>query len=475
MRTAALVLCSLALVSPATALSSVPVTASAEVMRQHDGPAGTWSGAIQVPGQALKISITLVREGDAYSGKIAIPAQGVTGMSLDQITVEGDRIRMRIAGVPGEPVFDGKLDGTRIAGTFTQGGMGFPFELQRGDLELPRRPQDPQPPFPYTVEQVRATHREIVLAGTLTRPPGEGPFPAAILISGSGPQNRDEEIFNHRPFAVLADHLSRAGILVVRYDDRGVAESTGTFDGSTSHDFADDAEAWISVLRARGDVSKVGLIGHSEGGLIAAIVAARNPEVDFVVMLAGTGVDGAATLVEQNRAIMLAGGAPRETADVVAARAEATFVALREGADDETLGRKIRELAIAQGGMAEGPALDRQVEAQLRTVRSPWFMNFLNHDPCRDLRRIRVPVLAINGARDVQVLASQHLPAIEAALHEGGNTRVRTEILPGLNHLFQECDSGSVANYALIEETMNAAALNLVRDWILEHFPAGQP
>jgi uncharacterized protein len=430
---------------------------------------GSWNGTIKIPGQPLQIGVTFTGDPASPQGTIAIPAQAVAGLALKDISGDAQRVRFTISGIPGEPAFEGRLEGDVIKGTFKQGGASFPFELTRGELVKPRRPQDPVPPFPYSQEEVVAKNGDIRLAGTLTRPAGEGPFPAVVLITGSGPQNRDEELFGHRPFAVLADHLSRGGILVVRFDDRGVGGSTGTFRGSTSRDFSHDAEAWVDVLEARDDVASIGFLGHSEGGMVAAMVAARNPDVAFIVMLAGTGVDGAATLVEQNRAIARATGTSDDDADKIADQAAKLFELLRAESDDAALRDAIRALALAQGADAEGETMDRLIESQVAALRSPWFTEFLRYDPAEDLRHVRVPVLAINGERDVQVIASQHLPAIERALREAGNTAITTKVLPELNHMFQRATTGSVAEYGQIEETMSPAALDLVRDWILEH------
>jgi uncharacterized protein len=461
---AAISLATFGAAAPVVQAESRPINA---IAASDPAIVGSWNGAISLPGQSLQIGITFRGDPAAPQGTIAIPSQGVAGMALSGIQINGQNVGFAIAGVPGEPQFEGMLDGDQIKGMFTQGGISFPFELRRGAIEKPRRPQEPVPPFPYTEEEVTARNGEITLAGTLTRPAGDGPFPAVVLISGSGPQNRDEELFGHRPFAVLADHLSRGGVLVVRYDDRGVGGSTGELQTGTSVDFSRDAEAWLEVLKARGDVASIGLLGHSEGGMIAAMVAARNPDVAFIVMLAGTGVDGAETLVEQNRAIARAGGAPEEMADRIATTAAELFQAIRAGAEDAELRDGIRALAQAQG-VADEEAMERLIDAQIITLRSPWFREFIRYDPADDLRKVRVPVLAINGDKDVQVVASQHLPAIESALREAGNTRVTTRVLPGLNHMFQEAATGSVMEYAQIEETMNPAALDIILQWILD-------
>lgn len=457
--------------------------------------AGRWSGQIDTPGMALRVTVTFDRAApDAdWTGAIDIPQQGANGLPIADIRLDADRLRFKLANIPGDPTFDGTVqpDGRSIKGNFTQGGLNTTFTLARGEPQKPRRPQDPVPPFPYDVENVRipvgapddhddeGNPKGFFLAGTITRPKGQGPFPAAILISGSGPQNRDEELLNHRPFAVLADHLTRAGILVLRYDDRGVAESGGVYAGATMADFADDAEACLRFLRDRADVGPVGLIGHSEGGRVAPMVAARSADVRFLVLLAGPGVPGHELLTRQNELLVLAGGGSKAVAAKVRNAAAALFSAVNADAEPARTAELLRALVLAQmeaAGQREPQdeqeraqwqeALDQQA-AQFDT---PWFRHFLADDPRPDLTKVRVPVLAINGEHDVQVDPKQNLPAIEAALREAGNKDVTTRELPGLNHLFQKVPNGSVALYAITPETFNPGALDAVRDWIAKRF-----
>lgn len=429
---------------------------------------GPWNGAVQLPGAALKIGVVFTSGEGGLAGTIDIPDQGARGIALEGIAVEGDSVTFRLAGVQGEPTFNGTLAGDAITGTFSQGGMSFPFELKRGELPRPKRPQDPVPPLPYTQEELTATNGDVTLAGTLTRPPGDGPFPAVILITGSGPQNRDEEIFDHRPFAVIADHLTRRGIIVLRYDDRGVGASTGSLAGATTADLAGDAEAWVKVLGERPDVGEIGLLGHSEGGVIAPMIAARNDAVRFIITLAGTGVPGSEVLVEQNRALLLAAAAPKETADAAAEAARELFTAAADGADDQTLHEKIANLVRIQSGGMEPPA--DVIDAQVTRLREPWLSFFLKHDPAEDLRRVKVPVLALLAGKDAQVVPEQNAPAVEAALKAAGNTDATVRTLPEMNHLFQRARTGSVQEYARIETTIEPEVLEQISGWILERF-----
>lgn len=439
---------------------------------------GAWHGAVQLPGLALKLGAVFTRGDAGLTGSMDIPDQGARGVPLEAIAVEGENVTFRLAGIPGEPTFKGTLTGDKITGTFSQGPQSFPFELERGELARPKRPQDPVPPFPYTSEELTAANGDVTLAGTLTRPPGDGPFPAVILITGSGAQNRDEEIFDHRPFAVLADHLSRAGVIVLRYDDRGVGASTGEVSGVNSADLAGDAEAWVKVLDDRADVGDIGLLGHSEGGVIAPMIAARNDVVKFIITLAGPGVSGADILVEQNRALMVAGGAPQEMADAAAEAARDLFDAVKEGAAEDVLREKVLALARTQtGGMGQPPAA--AIDGQVRRLGEPWMQFFLRHDPAADLRKVKVPVLALLGGKDAQVVATQNAPAIEAALKEAGNADATVKIIPDANHMFQKARTGSVQEYGMIATTIEPEVLEQISGWIVERFggkpkPAGE-
>ncbi len=438
-----------------------------EVVRDSD-LAGAWSGAIMLPGVELKVQILLSAAGDSWLGTIDIPQQSVRGLKLEAIVVAGQSVSFKIAGIPGAPTFSGKHDGAaKIEGDFTQGGQTFPFELTRGELPKAKRPQNPVPPFPYSEESVTVTNGDIKLAGTLTTPAGKGPFPVVILVSGSGPQNRDEELFEHRPFAVWADHLGRNGIAVLRYDDRGVGESTGHHASATSTDLATDAEAWVGFLKNRPGTGPIGIMGHSEGGIIAPMVAARNPDVAFIVMLAGTAVSGAEVLIEQNRALARASGATAEVSDRIAAAARGVFEALASNADAATVRAKTLELVKAQTGKAEvDAAMEQSVAQAVAGLKQPWFREFIRHDPAPDLRKVRVPVLALFGERDVQVVPAQNLPPLAEALQAAGNEHVTLKVIPQANHLFQKCTTGGVDEYAQIETTVEPEVLRLVGEWI---------
>jgi uncharacterized protein len=456
--------------------SGSPPVASA----QEDRVAGAWSGAIQLPTGGLDVRVELQSGEEGWTGAIDIPAQGARGLPLGGIRVWGDSVTFAIAGLPGDPTFLGEVREGTITGTFTQGGQSLPFHLERSlaSSPEPRRPQTPEPPFPYEVEEVTYQNGEITLAATLTVPSGPGPFPAVVMITGSGPQDRDETIFGHRPFAVIADHLTRGGVAVLRADDRGVGGSTGSPATATSQDFAGDALAGLRWLQARPEIAshRIGLLGHSEGAMVAPVAAAEDPSVAFIVMLAGTGVPLADVMVAQARLLSLAAGADPAQVERQEEAQRELFRLVAAGAEVPVLRDQMRKLIEVQIGMAQpGQQLDQQtmeqlVNQHLQGTLSPWFRFALTFDPREALRRVRVPVLALNGSLDLQVPHHQNLPEIEKALQEAGNPDVTIRMLTGLNHLFQRAETGTVEEYAQIEETMAPEVLDLIREWIAARF-----
>jgi uncharacterized protein len=362
----------------------------------------------------------------------------------------------------------------------TSPGSPLPLALKRGGVvAAPKRPQEPTRPFPYDTVAVafdNAAAAGVRLAGTLTLPRGQGPFACALLITGSGPEDRDEAVFGHRPFLVLADHLTRNGIAVLRLDDRGVGGSTGRFATATSEDFASDAVAAVAYLRTRKEIDpkRIGLIGHSEGGLIAPLVVARTKDVAFVVLMAGPGIPGDSTLILQSEAVRRSIGvdeAALQAEKAVSRRMFARIVAgdsLGAAREGQTLVRmQIAALSDAQRAAIGDP--DSVGAAAVRPLSTPWMRFFIGHDPRPALRKMRCPVLAINGEKDLQVLPKENLDAIRTTLAAAGNRNVTVKELPGLNHLFQTCRSCTVAEYGQLEETMAPAALDEMTRWIRAH------
>lgn len=445
------------------------------------GAGGHWEGEINLPqSQVLQVKVDLEEASGVWKGAIDIPLQGAKGLPLEQITVQGPKVRFVIAGVPGVPTFDGTLENGEIRGTFTQGGGSLPFRLGRQAVEPIHRPQEPKPPFPYTSEEVTYKDGDVTLAGTLTIPPGDGPFPAVVLITGSGPQDRDETVMGHKPFLILSDYLSRHGVAVLRADDRGVGGSSGSTSDATTADFAQDALAGVRFLKTHPKIApaKIGLIGHSEGGVIAPLAASQSPDVAFIVMLAGTGVPAPELLLRQAELISRAEGI---TDDAIRREAEAMkrmFAILQSEKDPAARAAKLREAAKASmAGASEqevksagGP--DAWADQQAQRVNSPWFVFFIGYDPRPALSKVKVPVLALNGELDLQVPVDMNLPAIERILKESGNKDVTAKRMPGLNHLFQHAKTGSPSEYAKIEETMSPEVLSLISGWITERFAA---
>lgn len=449
----------------------------------------TWAGPIKLPGGiTLDFSVNLAKT----SGTISIPAQGAKDLPLADVSTAEGRLLFTLK-PPGAPEvawakFDLKIgaDGTSAEGVLRQNGGEFPVKVAKlapGEAaKAHARPQEPKPPFPYEIEDVTFENKAagVKLAGTLVRPSSPGPHPAVVMITGSGPQDRDEALLGHRPFLVIADHLVRNGIAVLRYDDRGVAKSTGSFAEATSDDFATDAIAGVEYLMTRPEInhSKVGVMGHSEGGLIAPIVASSCKDVAFIVLLAGTGVPGTDVIVLQGKLINMAMGKSEADAEADAQKSRKIMKMIADGASSDAIRAEIRALTIealkADPSTANLPEeelnkkADQLVEQQAAQMGSKWWKRFLVLDPRDFLKKVMCPVLAINGSKDLQVPPSQNLGEIEKALKAGGNKDVTVKELPGLNHLFQHAQTGAPNEYSTIEETFAPEALEIVTTWIKE-------
>lgn len=467
--------------APVIGVLLAAVSLSVAQSTQPTGPdavRGHWEGTIEMPGgQSLGVIIELKASADTWNGTIDIPMQGANALPLEKIEINLPAVSFAIKGVPGAPTFDGTLDGAGISGTFSQGGFKLPFSLTREKSVSASilRPQEPKPPFPYREVAVKVPAGGHELAGTLVVPPGDGPKPVVIFITGSGPQNRDEELFGHKPFKLIADRLARSGIASLRCDDRGTGESTGTLDGATSEDFAKDVEAQMAFLSQQSDVqpSAIGLLGHSEGGLIAPMVASRNDAVKFAVLIAPPGVPGRDILVRQMELISRSMGASEEEiAKLLDAQAR-VLDAIASGDDAEP---QLRE-GLGQLYDLTPEALrsvmgerDAFIEQQVESVRSPWMRAFVTYDPRVALRKTTQPVLAIWGEKDLQVEPEQNAGEVEAALREADNPDMTMRIFDGLNHLMQPAQTGSVAEYAQIETTMDEAVLDEIVEWITQRF-----
>jgi pimeloyl-ACP methyl ester carboxylesterase len=429
---------------------------------------GDWLGTLDVNALKLRIIFHIINTADGLTATLDSPDQGANGLPVTSVIHTGFAIKMELKQIGGG--FEGKLDKdlSTMEGIWTQGGGSLPLVLKRvkGAAELERRrPQDPTKPYPYREEELTYENKVqgVTLAATLTIPPGKGPFPAVVLITGSGPQDRDEALLGHRPFLVLSDYLTRKGIAVLRADDRGVGKSTGSFGKATTADFATDTEAGVAYLKSRPEVDqrKIGLIGHSEGGVIAPMVAARNADVAFIVMMAGSGVPGDAIIVEQLRLIEEASGKSHEQAEKDADDEREVLALIKQEKNEAVLENELREKLAGRVPKA-------QLGAAIQQATAPWFRYFIAYDPAPALTKVKCPVLAINGEKDLQVPPKQNLPAIRKALAAGGNKNSEVDELPGLNHLFQTAKTGAPSEYSSIEETISPVALEMIATWILK-------
>ena len=396
----------------------------------------------------------------------------------------GNQITIHVPIVSSPAEFVGSLseDGETVTGKWNQRGNAYDLILNKIPLDETRdlerkRPQTPQPPFEYESQDVRIenTKDQLTLAGTLTSPTGSGPFPVVVLISGSGPQDRDETIFGHKPFLVIADHLATQGFAVLRYDDRGTAKSTGDFAAATSEDFANDVEAVVDFLKThkRVDPQRIILCGHSEGGIIAPMVASRRDDIAGVILMAGPGVNGRQISINQSRLISEASGVPEHMIELNQTLLKGLYERQERGEAFDEAFRKDLAARMLQGlpeNMRESFEPGDLIDATLETLNSKWFAFFAAYDPVPALSATRCPVLAMVGEKDTQVDPKLNMPAIEGALKQGGSADYEMHILPGLNHLFQPCRSGAVAEYNQIEETISPAALDLITVWLDKRF-----
>lgn len=438
---------------------------------------GTWNGVLKVQGMQLRINFNIEKTDNGYQSTMDSPDQNAFGIPVESTILEEKTLTIKMPNLGAE--YTGTvLSKDSITGTFTQLGQIIPLNLSKKAVkkEVLNRPQEPKDPRPYYRENIKFRNNKaaIELAGELTMPAKEGLYPAVILISGSGPQNRNEEVFGHKPFLVIADYLTRKGIAVLRFDDRGIAESEGDFKSATSFDFATDVEAAVAYLQTRKEIDgkKIGLIGHSEGGLIAPIVATQSNAVDFIVLLAGPGIPGAELLYMQSELIGRASGLDEQELATSLSINKSIYDQVVQSTDLDTFRADfkiyLKKLVQEHPEMLEKSGLseDDFLNSLFSQIASPWMYTFLRYDPRPVLAKVKCPVLALNGAKDLQVPAEIDIKNIEKAVKDGGNDNITTAILPNLNHLFQDCDKGTPAEYSDIEETFSPKALALMADWI---------
>jgi uncharacterized protein len=438
-------------------------------IEQMTGLDGDWDGTVDIGAARLRAVFHIRTSKGVTTSTSDSPDQGAFGMPVSSITRTNDTIKLEVS--QAGATFEGRLspDGRVLSGQLLQGGRSMPFSLTRrgaGAISaLPRRPQSPMSPYPYREEEVtyQGGAADVRIGGTLTIPTGAGPFPAVVLIHGSGPNDRNETAFGHEIFKVLADHLTRSGIAVLRFDKRGIKASTGDYAAATTVDFAADAETGITYLKSRPEIKKneIGLVGHSEGGLIAPMVAARNASVAFIVMMAGPALRGDHIVEAQVRFHAQEAGVSVDQIEKRLELQRKLESAAGSARDSIEAAADLREVYRTAG------LSDPAAEAGARALSTNWYRFILTYDPVPALTQVKCPVLAINGSKDAQVPPVEDLATIREALANNPDAEIRE--LPGLNHLFQTADSGSPREYSTIEETIAPTALELISGWIKKH------
>jgi len=432
--------------------------------------AGDWVGTLTVGGTDLRVVFRLQTDAEGrLTGTMDSPDQGATGIPIGRVLVDADTLRLAVPSIAGQ--YAGVLGDSAetLTGQWVQGGQRLPLRLERTE-EAPRvrRPQEPAMPLPYVSESVTFRNEEagVTLQGTLTRPETDRPVPGVVLVAGSGPSDRNATIMGHKPFLVLADALTRRGLAVLRFDERGVGQSGGTQAGATTADLAGDVAAAVDALAQRADVKsrQIGIIGHSEGGVIAPMVATRSKQVAFLVLLAAPGLPGDAILADQLDRRTRRQGATRRIRALQSGTQQRIFEVLKQDADSTEIAGQLEKIMV----QARGISGKQQIEREVRRLMNPWLRFFIAHDPRTVLREVDVPVLALAGSKDQQVAPDTNQAAIAQALNASSTPDVTVRTLDGLNHLFQTAETGAPSEYGRIEETFDPTAMEIIADWIDE-------
>jgi len=430
---------------------------------------GHWEGAISLMGIDLEIQVDFTGPADSLKGTIDIPMQGVDKWQLRDVQVRGDSVLFLMPAQGPPSSVRGVVRGDSITGLFLQPPI-------TASLRLARRvaaPAASAPALPYDEEEVRVPSGNVTLAGTLTRPRGPGPFPAAVFVTGSGAQNRDENVLGFKPFAILADRLTRDGIVVLRCDDRGFGKSTGDFKAATARDFAADLRAQIRFLAARTDIDRrrIGVLGHSEGGLIGPMVAAGSDTVAFLVLLGAPGIRGDSVMFDQGDRIQRAIGLTDSARALNRIAQERMFaaVATDRGWDEARTATAAVLRFMSPPGTVSDSMVAAAVDGEMEKMKSPWMKSFLVHDPAPVLQKVRCPVLALFGANDLQIAPEANAAPLERALRKGGNRDVTVRVIPRTNHVFQETDNGSPLLYGTLKKEFVPGFLDTVSTWVTAH------
>lgn len=435
---------------------------------QSQGITGDWSGNLKVSGMELPLIFHINETDSGLSATMDSPMQGAFGLRVTETSFEDSILRLVVqnAGITYEGTYNEAEK--NIKGSFQQANMNLPLVLTRHKEESPARPQEPTTPFPYYTEEVSFKNKmdNINLFGTLSLPKETGNFPAVILISGSGPQNRDSEIFGHKPFLVLSNYLTRNGIAVLRFDERGVGASEGNFDKATSEDFAKDVQAALMYLNSRDEIvqNRIGLIGHSEGGMIAPMVANNTSDVSFIVLLAGQGLAGDTNLLLQKKIFE-----QRSGFDSITIAQSQNIFKKAYAIIGNLEGEEMRSTLRNHFGKEFGDSYtENQLNSLVHGLTTPWMQFYLTYDPSPILDNLNIPILALYGENDFQVPPKENSEVIAQSFKNAGNQRGKILVMEGLNHLFQESETGLTGEYAQIEQTISPKVLEVVAQWIIE-------
>jgi len=429
---------------------------------------GTWSGNIEIPNNNLPLVIHITNENNELKLTFDSPNQGAYDIPVPEVTFENNVLTFKFPAMMLS--YKGTLENNVIKGTFTQGGQSFTLNLSKGEIKI-NRPQEPKGPFTYKTEDVKFENKKagIKLAGTLTIPNGNGKYPAVVLVTGSGAQDRNEEILGHKPFWVIADYLTKNGYAVLRYDDRGFAQSEGDFTTATSYDFATDAEAAVNFISSQKNIdkSKIGILGHSEGGMIAQIVAANNKNIDFIISLAGPGIEIDKLMLIQKYSVEKGMGVSEEILNANQKTFGDIYKIIKKDISNDEAEAEIKELikqAIKDNPDYYNNVSEKDMESLTDIAHSNWFREFIKYNPASNLEKIKIKVLALNGEKDVQVTYKENLDGWKKGLAH--NKKATFKSYPNLNHLFQKTETGLPNEYGTIETTIEPYVLEDILNWL---------
>jgi len=432
-----------------------------------------WEGKLNINANiSLKVILKTIKKDDGtLSGFLDSPDQGAKDIPASSISLTSDSLKFEIKAIGAS--YEGVIikDSMLAKGTFKQGSGNLELTLKKVEkIVEAKRPQIPEKPYPYNEEEITFTNKtaNIELTGTITFPKTNGKYPAVVLVTGSGRQDRDETLFNHKPFLVIADYLTRNGIVVLRYDDRGVAKSKGNFAGATTLDFTTDALSAVEYLKTRKEVdqNKIGIIGHSEGGIIAPLAAVESSDVNFIILLAGPGMSGKDLIPLQSKLLMQAQGSSQAEIEKNVNQLKKVFEIIDTAPDSAAAVKTLDALYETESAKLSDeekakPENSKEAFEQIKgQFMGTWFRFFLKHEPKNVLENVQVPVLALLGSKDLQVPSKENIPLIKEALDKSGNKNYKILELENLNHLFQTASTGSVLEYGQIEETFSPKAAN---------------